>query len=83
MFVALWAFNEIHEVQAKATLLASLAFLLPGKAILQDSGLAAEHSSSILWNLLLMSQLTWSIIAVIAICLSYKARAPAGLARVN
>ena len=83
VFVALWAFNEIHEVQAKATLLASLAFLLPGKAILQDSGLAAEHSSSILWNLLLMSQLTWSIIAVIAICLSYKARAPAGLARVN
>jgi hypothetical protein len=66
LFVALWAFQHFHEIQAKAALLASLLFLVPGKAILQNWGLVDEHSGGIIF-LLLMSQLTWSIIAVIFI----------------
>jgi hypothetical protein len=72
LFAAMWAFENIHEALAKAALLVSGVFLIPGEAILRKAGLADRLSGSALWNSLVMSQLTWGIVTVIIICYVYE-----------
>jgi hypothetical protein len=74
LFVAVWAFSNIREPGARASLLVSIPFLVPGEAMLRRSAMAPEISGSTLWTLLLMSQITWSILAVIVISLTYMAQ---------
>jgi hypothetical protein len=74
LFVAVWAFENIHETLARAALLVSGMFLIPGEAILRKSGLAERFSGSTLWNSLVMPQLTWAIVAVVVLCLLYKGK---------
>jgi hypothetical protein len=79
LFVAVWAFQNIHETYAKAALLASIAFLVPGEAFLRRAGLDTRFSGNALWGGFVMSQLTWSIMAVIVICFLAKLGKPANL----
>jgi hypothetical protein len=69
LFVAVWAFENIHETLARAALLTGAVFLIPGEAILRRTGLADRFSDSALWNSLAMSQLSWAILAVVVLCL--------------
>jgi hypothetical protein len=77
LFVAVWAFQNIHELHAKAVLLASIAFLFPGEAFLRRTGLDMRFSGNALWDGFVMSELTWSIVAVIIVCLLSMPRNPA------
>jgi len=67
LFVMLWAFDDLQEPLAKAALLVSGLFLIPGEAILRRIGLEDRFLGSVLWNMLAMSQLTWAIVAVVVI----------------
>jgi hypothetical protein len=69
LFVAVWAFGNIHETLARAALLTGGVFLIPGEAILRRTGLADRFSGSALWNSLAMSQLSWAIVVVVVLCL--------------
>lgn len=72
LFVAVWAFDHIREVYGRAALLASVAFLFPGEAILRNTHLDDHLNRT--WRLLLLPQLTWSVLAVTIICCLYRAR---------
>ena len=72
LFVVLWAFDNLHEPLARAVLLLSGIFLIPGEALLRRTGFADRFSGSVLWNLFAMSQLTWAVVAVLVLCFLYK-----------
>lgn len=74
LFAVMWAFRNLHEALAKAVLVVSGLFLIPGEAMLRKEGLADRLSDSTLWNALIMSQATWAIVTVIVLCSLYKAR---------
>jgi hypothetical protein len=76
VFAAVWAFDKIPSSYARAAMVASLAFLVPGEAYLRNMGLDQRLLSTPPWGLLMMSQLTWSTLFVIIICCLYKAMNP-------
>jgi hypothetical protein len=76
IFALLWAFQNIETRLAKAVLVVSSVFLVPGKAILQEVGSSAMQKS-FLWRCFALPQMSWAISAV-TVLLLIAARAGGG-----
>jgi hypothetical protein len=74
----LWAFQNIRLPIAKWILAVSAIFLLPGEALLRDlyGHIPSAVSQSMLWNVIIMSQATWGVLALVLLLLSSMASTP-------
>ncbi len=69
VFALLWAFQRTARRAAWAIIGFCAVFLVPGEAILRRCGLAEHFAGSTLWNVFVMSQATWAVVAVLLILL--------------
>ncbi len=77
VFAVAWAFQHITRKAVRAILACSVLLLIPGEAILRRSGLAERFQDNTLWNVFVMSQATWAILAVLLILLYVQWKQPA------
>ncbi len=76
LFALLWAFQSLHLPTAKAVLLLCGFFLFPGEALIRNLGASASLRNNLWWNVLVMSQATWAVVAIVCLllCSQYNQR---------
>ncbi|HEV2645492.1 MAG TPA: glycosyltransferase family 87 protein [Acidobacteriaceae bacterium] len=73
LFAAMWAFSnlKLRDPWPKVAIFVGIVYLVPGEAAIRDIPLPNWLSTNIFWNSVVMCQLTWAIMASIALCYAY------------
>ena len=80
LFTIFWAFQNLERRLARAVLVCSSVFLVPGEAWLRNSlnpHLPAAIKSSALWNMAVMPHAAWAVLLIT--CLMLLSLRPASL----